>query len=87
MSPFEELTRAANLVSLQKREMFVWKGTIHKPSNFIATSKHLGYSKSHCKTWKFRASARQLTLLSMEQLVDPSERNFFILFVAEKLSV
>ena len=47
-------------VSLQKREMFVWKGTIHKPSNFIATSKHLGYSKSHCKTWKFRGSKPKL---------------------------
>ena len=35
----------------------------------------------------FSASARQLTHLSMEQLVDPSERNFFILFLAKKLSV
>ena len=33
----------------------------------------------------FSASARQLTQLFMEQLLDPSERTFFILFVAEKL--
>ena len=35
----------------------------------------------------FTASARQLTHLSTEQLVDPSERTFFILFVAQKLRV
>ena len=50
-------------VSLQKREMFVWKGKdkqISLARLFIATSKHLGYSKRLCQTWKLRWSNPKL---------------------------